>query len=438
MTDILLPLGVFLAAYLVGAIPFGYLIARSRGVDLFKHGSGNIGATNVGRLLGRKLGVLVFLLDFAKGALPTLAGLGLGALTQPRSPGPETLGVVAGLAALLGHLFPIYLGFRGGKGVATGAGVVAVLLPVPTLFALLAWATVLSCTRFMSLASLTAAVVLCLARLTSVPNPLGETERILTGFSLVTAALVVFRHRGNVRRLLGGNENRLEDSVTMTTFSKVLHVLAVGLWFGGAVFFSFVVAPTLFSRFESLTEQPPEIRKWWFPPAGEFDREDYRHEQGTRAAGYAISPMFDWYFLMQGVCGVVAMATALRWSMADPASKVHRWRSVVLIAAVATVVLGWPLERYVHALRFERNEKVDIYLRTAADEQVAPEAVANAEREARAARGLFGMMHGISLLLNFGTLGLVTAAMALAAMLPATQPKPAALTPAAPVAAAPS
>jgi acyl-phosphate glycerol 3-phosphate acyltransferase len=432
MTDIFFPMGVFLASYLVGAIPFGYLIARSRGVDLFKQGSGNIGATNVGRLLGRKLGILVFVLDFAKGALPALAGLGLA-----RAGGPDYLGVVAGLAALLGHLFPVYLGFRGGKGVATGAGVVLVLLPVPTLFALLAWATVLSATRFMSLASLAAAVVLCLARLVSVPDPFGEAERIVTGFSLVTAALVFFRHRGNVRRLLGGSENRLEDSATMSTLSKVLHVMTLGLWFGSAVFFSFVVAPTLFGRFEAVTQDPPEIRKWWFPPVPQFDVEDYHKEQGTRAAGFAIAPMFDWYFLLQGLCGVVAVVTALRWSMADPASKVHRWRSIVLIAAMATLLIGWPLERYVHALRFERNEKVDIYLR-AAGGQAATERAPEYGQQAKAARAQFGMAHGVSLLLNFVTLGLVTAAMALAGLLPAAQSTSARVTEAASIAAAPS
>src|SRR5262249_20062954 len=139
----------------------------------------------------------------------------------------------------------------------------------------------------------------------------------------------------------------------MTTLSKILHTLTVGLWFGSAVFFSLVVAPTLFSRFEMLAVQPPELHKWWFESRIDLSKPelaDFRTEQGSRAAGVAISPMFDWYFLLQGVCGVVAMATALRWSMADPASKVHRWRSVLLIAAVATVVIGWPLERYVHVL----------------------------------------------------------------------------------------
>src|SRR5437667_12178018 len=113
----LLSLLTLIASYLLGAIPFGWVIARSRGIDLFHAGSGNIGATNVGRILGKRFGLLVFALDFAKGAVPTflcLRWLGV------------TAGVTAGLAAFIGHLFPVYLRFRGGKGVATGTGVVAV------------------------------------------------------------------------------------------------------------------------------------------------------------------------------------------------------------------------------------------------------------------------------------------------------------------------
>ena len=113
---------VALGAYLFGSVPFGYLVSRSRGVDLRKVGSGNIGATNVGRVVGRGWGILVFVLDFGKGAGPVLAATILTkrlALDLPA----EAAGVTAGLAAFLGHLFPIWLGFHGGKGVSTAAGV---------------------------------------------------------------------------------------------------------------------------------------------------------------------------------------------------------------------------------------------------------------------------------------------------------------------------
>ena len=155
-------LGTVLAAYLIGALPFGYLIARARGVDILREGSGNIGATNVGRVLGRKFGALVFALDFAKGALPAAAGRALAGAT-PLS--PDELGVAAGLAAFLGHLFPVYLGFRGGKGVATGAGVVAVLVPGPAVGAVLVWLATLGAARYVSLASVAAALALLGLRL---------------------------------------------------------------------------------------------------------------------------------------------------------------------------------------------------------------------------------------------------------------------------------
>src|SRR5262249_52948315 len=127
-----------LLSYLTGAIPFGYLIARWRGVDILKQGSGNIGATNVGRVLGRPFGVLAFLLEFAKGALPALLAKGWSATHEPDMP-VGSLPVAAAVAAFLGHLYPVYLGFRGGKGVATAAGAVSVLLPATALAALLIW-----------------------------------------------------------------------------------------------------------------------------------------------------------------------------------------------------------------------------------------------------------------------------------------------------------
>src|SRR5262245_8990736 len=128
------------AAYLIGAIPFGWLIARSRGIDIFLAGSGNIGATNVGRVLGRRFGLLVFAFDFAKGAVPVaVAGL-LPSDAQEAFGLPDGLRVGVALCSFLGHLFPLYLGFRGGKGVATGAGTVFVLVPGPATLAILAWA----------------------------------------------------------------------------------------------------------------------------------------------------------------------------------------------------------------------------------------------------------------------------------------------------------
>jgi glycerol-3-phosphate acyltransferase PlsY len=132
-------------SYLVGAIPFGYLIARWRGHDILHEGSGNIGATNVARVIGLGFGLIVFALDFAKGAIPVLLA---GLLPQSEEDLPRnTLPVVAGVSAFLGHLFPIYLRFRGGKGFATGAGVITVLVPFIALVVLAAWGLVLALTR---------------------------------------------------------------------------------------------------------------------------------------------------------------------------------------------------------------------------------------------------------------------------------------------------
>jgi len=195
-----------LVSYLIGAIPFGWMIGRARGVDLLRQGSGNIGATNVGRVLGWRWGVAVFLLDFVKGAGPTL--LAPWVLSEEGWPA-GTLSVVAGIAAFLGHLFPIYLGFRGGKGVATGAGVIAVVVPWFTVIVVLVWAVVLGTTRYMSLASLSAATVLVLLCLLAQENPFAPDRIVVSCFCLLAAALVWLRHTGNIRRLLSGTENRL-------------------------------------------------------------------------------------------------------------------------------------------------------------------------------------------------------------------------------------
>jgi acyl-phosphate glycerol 3-phosphate acyltransferase len=208
MTAGLLLCLVALAAYLVGAIPFGYLIGRARGVDIRRQGSGNIGATNVGRFLGLRWGVVVFLLDFAKGAGPVLVA---GLLPAPidRDLPPHSLRVLAGIAAFVGHIFPVYLGFRGGKGVATGAGVITMLVPLLTLFVVLGWAIVLAATRYMSLAALTAAVLLFVLRLVLCGEPWSESEFVVTLFCILGSALVILRHASNIRRLLAGTEHRL-------------------------------------------------------------------------------------------------------------------------------------------------------------------------------------------------------------------------------------
>ncbi len=417
MDPLLLTLVTILAAYLVGAVPFGYMVARWRGVDIFQAGSGNIGATNVGRVLGKRFGVLVFLLDFAKGALPTAAALGVKRLAEPAAQTElplAALEVFAGLAAFLGHVFPIYLRFRGGKGIATGAGVVVVLVPLPALGAMFTWLVFVAAFRYVSLASVAAALALAALHLALSRSPLAGREGILTVFCLLAAVLVFLRHRGNLTRLLRGNENRLRDTTAMQLLARTIHVLALGLWFGSAVFFTFVVAPSLFASFESAAKLGKDERPIWFPLAEPFGTDPaLQKEQGTRAAGYAVGPMFNYYFLLQGICGFAAVLTALGWSRAEPGNKAHRLRSLVLMAALVTVVVGWPLEQKVTDLRKERHDAVDAAMKATQDKQL--------KELAQEKRAEFGRWHFYSLGLNVLTVLLVGVGMALAARLPTGQ-----------------
>ena len=204
------------AVYLIGAIPFGYLIGRLvKGVDIRNFGSGNIGATNVGRVLGWKWFPVVMLLDLLKGAAPVFlirySSLPVDELLLNRS----VLASLAGLVAMLGHLFPVYLHFKGGKGVATGAGVIGVLLPLPTLIAAAAFVFVLTLTRYVSLSSIVGAVTLVVAvfvldglgnRSLSDPTSGAWAPALL---AVLGAILVVGRHRANIARLLEGTEPKI-------------------------------------------------------------------------------------------------------------------------------------------------------------------------------------------------------------------------------------
>ena len=399
----LLAILTVLAAYLVGAIPFGYLVARARGVNIFEHGSKNIGATNVGRVLGRKFGMLVFLLDFAKGAGPVAFVLSLKPHFDDALWNGGFVEVAAGLAAFLGHIFPIYLRFHGGKGVAAGFGAVLVLMPIPTLVAFGVWTVVLIASRLMSLASIVGVLILCVAHLW---DPSADWINPRTWFCVVASAVVIVKHHANIGRLLKGNENQLKDSILMIQLTKSLHVLALGMWFGMAIFFTFVVAFSLFGSFDAAARQDP--REPWFPAPTRFleKRGDVEamKEQGSRAAGHAIGPLFVWYFILQGACGFVALATAVPF-LKQPSS-MHRWRVNLLIAAVALVLIGWPLERQVHALREPRNLTMDAYLADRTDE-----AKVNAKNEAHAE---FFRWHSYSVMVNLACVICVTAAMALA------------------------
>ena len=184
---------LIMAAYLAGSVPTGVLLARRRGIDLRKVGSGNIGATNVGRALGKKWAAVVLLLDALKGFVPVLAARALGL--------SATKIAAVALAAVVGHMFSLFLRGRGGKGVATSLGVCLALAPEAALASAGVYAALFALFRISSLGSL-AAVVLFPALLWFI----GPREPAFVGLALVIAALVVARHKDNIRRLVRGEE----------------------------------------------------------------------------------------------------------------------------------------------------------------------------------------------------------------------------------------
>jgi len=205
-------LAVALLSYLIGSIPFGYLVARlARGIDIREHGSKNIGATNVGRVMGLKWFFVVFLLDFLKAAVP------VSLLTYGYLPGvtpegwPQTgVAAIAGLCILIGNMFPVFLQFRGGKGAATGTGVMLPLAAIPLLVALGTFLVIFFTTRYVSLGSILAAVGLIATQLCLYRTEAFQGEAApVTWLCLIGAALVIWRHRGNIVRLLQGTENRI-------------------------------------------------------------------------------------------------------------------------------------------------------------------------------------------------------------------------------------
>jgi len=185
-----------LLGYVAGSIPFGVLVTRwARGVDVRAEGSGNIGATNVARVAGKKLGVLVLALDALKGLLPVVLALRM----LPDSPRAH---VAVGLAAFLGHCYPVWLKFRGGKGVATALGVLLVLVPLAALAGAAVYGLVLVVTRMSSLGSLTAGVV---AVATAVFTARAPEYAVLSGLLF---AFMLWTHRSNIVRLLRRTEHR--------------------------------------------------------------------------------------------------------------------------------------------------------------------------------------------------------------------------------------
>lgn len=181
--------------YLVGSVPFAYLLARRRGIDLRLVGSGNVGATNVLRTSGAAQAVVAMCLDAAKGAIAVLV---VAACTS----GPATP-VAGGLAAVIGHIYPVWLRFRGGKGVATAAGVFAVLAPLALAIAAGVFVLAVSVARYISVGSMAGAIALAVSAAAS------EVPRAVAVGAAIAALIIIHRHRGNLARLLSGTERRV-------------------------------------------------------------------------------------------------------------------------------------------------------------------------------------------------------------------------------------
>lgn len=199
---------LLISAYLIGAFPSSVVLGRAfRGIDVRQHGSGNAGATNAWRVLGRNIGIAVLVLDVAKGSiavalLPRLAW-------QPLPLALSTAALVLGATAVIGHVFPVYIGFRGGKGVATAAGVLVALAPIPCLIGLGAFGLAVIASGWVSLGSLFGAWAVPLATVLHL-----GTAPFSTGFialTVVIALFITYTHRGNIRRLLSGTERRFPN-----------------------------------------------------------------------------------------------------------------------------------------------------------------------------------------------------------------------------------
>ncbi|WAC17898.1 glycerol-3-phosphate 1-O-acyltransferase PlsY [Luteolibacter sp. SL250] len=219
-----------LLAFLLGSIPFGLLIAKAKGIDIRQHGSGNIGATNVLRVVGKKYGITCLILDALKGLIPTIIGISLIRFAGMKNPmmisaldpfsaefpmlTAQVMQVITGLCAILGHNYSPWVGFKGGKGIATSAGVLIAMMPAAIVILLIVWLLVFLISRYVSLASIVTAAVLPLITLWGswfhgkIQN--GTWNKPLFVFTIIIAVLAIWKHRSNIQRLRQGTENRFQ------------------------------------------------------------------------------------------------------------------------------------------------------------------------------------------------------------------------------------
>jgi acyl-phosphate glycerol 3-phosphate acyltransferase len=230
---------IAIVSYLLGSIPAGYVVGRMAGIDIRKAGSGNIGATNVTRVLGKRYGYPVFAVDFAKGLAAVVLSILIAKHTQPSWLSPDLFGITAAVSSVIGHSFPVWLRFKGGKGVATSAGALFGLMPLAALVGALIWFVTFKLTRYVSVASITAAVALPI--IIFVMTSLNQTHRKgLFYSSLCLAAVVVLRHRSNLSRLAHGTEPRFEPlKIAMSRSTSGGALVIIGLIIAGYFYFLF-------------------------------------------------------------------------------------------------------------------------------------------------------------------------------------------------------
>jgi acyl phosphate:glycerol-3-phosphate acyltransferase len=209
MTNLIICFSIFgVLSYFIGAIPFGFIIAKQQGIDIRKHGSGNIGATNVVRSVGKKFGILTFFCDALKGFIPVFL-FPLAATKFGWNCNNQLLAIICMLLAIAGHNWPVYLKFKGGKGMATGTGCLLALAPVPLSIGLALWAVIFYSTRYVSVASIAAALAVSAAAWSLNNSEDLTIPVILTFLSLV----VIVRHKTNIKRLIKGTENKFAKKV---------------------------------------------------------------------------------------------------------------------------------------------------------------------------------------------------------------------------------
>ena len=196
-------------SYLIGGIPFGYLIAVIKGIDIRTEGSGNIGATNVGRVLGKKYGLIIFVLDMLKGfAVVLLVPAAVSSAVNIPTTADNLLVVLCGFCAVLGHAFPVYLKFKGGKAVATSFGVFIWLVPISIAIAFGVWLLTVIVTRYVSLGSMIGSLSLVGVIVIVVDSPFGDNI-CLTAMSVAVAILIIVRHTSNIQRIIAGTEKKV-------------------------------------------------------------------------------------------------------------------------------------------------------------------------------------------------------------------------------------